>query len=163
METTGAALKAENRGCLHFLLLAQKFSFSGDVHSLLSPEEKKNPAPSGRRHRITAGPSFKWWVLARLGGCRAPQLHLGVENEQEQDEVIERRHRAAQAPSVLGTETTYKARQIPAARAGGLNAQMWKRLFTEASSPANTWVTSIFLADKFKWIQKCEKDRKDTY
>lgn len=56
------------------------------------------------------------------GTCEAeegPQLHQGVENEQEQDEVMaERRHGAAQAASVLGMEKTYKARQIPSVRAG---------------------------------------------
>lgn len=40
-ETTGPAWEAENRGCLHFFLLAQNFSFSWDFHSRLSPEEKK--------------------------------------------------------------------------------------------------------------------------
>lgn len=124
METTGPALKAENRGCLHFLLLAQKFSFSGDVHSLLSPEEKNTQLPlegvlESQQGPVSSGGFWQGW-----GGCKAPQLRLGVENEQEQDEVIKRRHRAAQAPSVLGTEKTYKARQILAARAGGLNTQM---------------------------------------
>lgn len=50
-----------------------------------------------------------------------------------------------------------KAHQILSASAGKLNTQMWKRLFTEASLPANTWMTSIFLADEFKSVQKCEK------
>lgn len=42
VETTGPALEAENRRCLHFFLLAQKFSFSWDFHSLLSPEKKSS-------------------------------------------------------------------------------------------------------------------------
>lgn len=38
---------------------------------------KKHSAPSGRSLRITAGPSFKWWVLARLGRMQGPTAALG--------------------------------------------------------------------------------------
>lgn len=160
VETTGPALKAENRGCLHLFLLAQKFSFSRDVHSLESRGGKTTRLLLEGAWESQQGPVSSGGFWHGGGGCRAPQLHLGVENEQEQDEVTERRHRAAQAPSVPGTEKTYKARQLPAARARGLSTQMRKRLFTEASPPASTWVTSIFQADKCKWIQKCEKIEK---
>lgn len=50
---------------------------------------------------------------------KAPQLHLGVENEEERDEVMpELRQREAQAGSVLGTEKMHKPHQIPSALAG---------------------------------------------
>lgn len=120
----------------------------------------KNPAPSGWRLSITAGPCFKWWVPASLRQMKGPTAALGCWNEGEHNEVLpERRHTAAQAESVLSmVEKNTRAHQILSAPAGETeHPDVKKTIYTEVSLPANTWMTSIFLADKFKWAQKCEK------
>lgn len=73
---------------------------------------------------VSSGGYWQAW-----GGWRAPQLHLGVENEEEQDEVMpERRHRAAQAGSVLGME---------------------KNIQSSSNSLSPSWRN---------WTPRCEKD-----
>lgn len=78
-ETTGPALEAENRGCLHSFLLAQNSSFSWDFHSLLSPEGgKKSQLLLDGDLASQQGPVSSGGYQQVWGGWRAPQLHLGV-------------------------------------------------------------------------------------
>lgn len=102
LETTDPALETGNRRCLHFFLLAQ--SFFRLSQSLESSEKKTQLLLDGdlqsQQGPVSSGGYWQVW-----GGWRPLQLHLGVKNEEGQDEVMpERRHRAAQAGSVPAME-----------------------------------------------------------
>lgn len=157
METTGPALEAENRGCLHSFLLAQEFSFSWDFHSLLSPEKK----PSSFRMETEDRSRAQLQVVGsgRSEADEGPTAALGGWKRGRTGWSYARAEAKRSTGWVCpgyGKKYT-KLIRFPQPSLGKLNTQMWKRLFTEASLPANTWMTSIFLADKFKCIQKCEK------
>lgn len=118
METTGPALEAENRGCLHPFLLAQEFSFSWDFHSLLSPEKKTQLLPDGdlgsQQGPASSGGSWQVW-----SGWRPHSCTWGLETRENRRRLCQSGGKEKHRPSLSWVrKKIHKAHQIPSALAG---------------------------------------------
>lgn len=104
------------------------------------------------------GPGFKWWVLASLRQTKGPTAALGCWEGGRTGWGCAR----AEAQSSPGWICPWhgkkiaKAHQVPSAPAGETEHPDVKKTIYRSISCCQYWMTSVFLADKFKSVQKHE-------